>query len=393
MPGSIDQIDYPNADCGYGISQVTDGMHVGDVSISHHGQMKIANDYQENISAGLQILEGTWNQLYESGITANNADPSKLENWYFALWAYNSGIQPTAAFGNTTGCTPGPSCTGPDGTWGLGWANNPRNPSYPPNRTPFLQSTYADAAHPGDWPYQERVLGWMASPLIRYGYYGYSTPDYHGTNWPQLPGLNAMCDSSNDCNPADSTGAYCSLADYECWWHKPATWVATCATTCTTSAYEYGAGSTEPTYADPHPPTCNLDGTVPSGPGGAPIIVDDQPSPPLNTVGCSGENWSSNGTFAMNYGKDTNGVTVGQIDTHQLGSVSAAGSCSPTLNPPISPRSSTPVCGPRTCRACSTTRSNSISRPPGHRYGRGLHDQPRRRSRALEDPCQSGLGL
>lgn len=317
--GTIDQIDYPNADCGYGIAQVTNGMHTADTNISYHGEMKIANDYQENISAGLQILEDTWNQLYESGITANNADPSKLENWYFALWAYNSGIQPTAAFGNTTGCTPGPTCTGPDGTWGLGWANNPRNPSYPPNRAPFLQTTYADAAHPGDWPYQERVMGWMASPLIRYGYYGYSTPDYHGTNWPQIPGVNTMCDSSNNCNPADTSGAYCTLADYECWWHKPATWVATCATTCTTSAYEYGAGSTEPTYADPHPPTCNLDGTVPSGPGGAPIIVDDETSPPLNRVGCSGENWSSNGTFAMNYGKDTNGVTVGQIDTHQLG--------------------------------------------------------------------------
>jgi RHS repeat-associated protein len=317
--GTIDQIDYPNADCGYGVAQVTNGMHTADTNISYHGEMKIANDYQENISAGLQILEDTWNQLYESGITANNADPSKLENWYFALWAYNSGIQPTAAFGNTTGCTPGPTCTGPDGTWGLGWANNPRNPSYPPNRAPFLKTTYADAAHPGDWPYQERVMGWMASPLIRYGYYGYSTPDYHGTNWPQIPGINTMCDSSNNCNPADTSGANCTLADYECWWHKPATWVATCATTCTTSAYEYGAGSTEPSYADPHPPTCNLDGTVPPGPGGAPIIVDDETSPPLNRVGCSGENWSSNGTFTMNYGKDTNGVTVGQIDTHQLG--------------------------------------------------------------------------
>lgn len=51
--GAIDQIDYPNADCGYGIAQVTDGMHVGDTSLSHHGQMKVANDYQENISAGL----------------------------------------------------------------------------------------------------------------------------------------------------------------------------------------------------------------------------------------------------------------------------------------------------------------------------------------------------
>ncbi|WP_240630266.1 FG-GAP-like repeat-containing protein [Specibacter cremeus] len=319
VPGSIDRIDYPNADCGYGLAQVTSGMHAGDTTISAHGQMKIAADYQENIAAGLQILEATWNQLYEAGVTANNADPAKLENWYFALWAYNSGIQPTAAFGNTTGCTPGPTCTGPDGTWGLGWSNNPRNPSYPPNRAPFLQSTYADAAHPGDWPYQERVLGWMASPIIRYGYYGYATPDYHGASWPQIPGVNSMCDSTNHCNPSDSSGAYCALGDYECWWHQPVTWIGTCSSTCATSAYEYGAGSTEPSYPDPHPPTCTLDATVPSGPGGPPIIVDDESSPPLNLAGCGSGNWASNGSFAMTYGKDPTGVTVGQIDTHQLG--------------------------------------------------------------------------
>lgn len=314
--GSIDQIDYPSADCGYGIAQVTNGMRAGDSSLSLHGQMKIANDYQENISAGLQILEDTWNQLYSAGIIANDGDPSKLENWYFALWAYNSGIQPTAAFGNSTGCTPGPSCTGPDGTWGVGWANNPRNPAFPPNRAPFLQNSYADAAHPADWPYQERVLGWMASPLIRYGYYGFSTPDYHGTSWIQFPGVNAMCDSSNSCNPTDATGKYCTLADYECWWHKPATWVTNCAVSCATSAYEYGAGSTEPGYADPHPPTCDLDtGTVPL----SAIIVDDQPSPAKNVVGCSNSNWTSNGTFSLNYGKDASGAPVGQIDTHQLG--------------------------------------------------------------------------
>ncbi|MET7992810.1 hypothetical protein ABZU76_18150 [Amycolatopsis sp. NPDC005232] len=91
-------------------------MHIGDHSLSEHGQWKVAVDYQENIAAGLQILETTWNQLYSAGITANNADPRYLENWYFAAWAYNSGVQPNAANDNTTGCTPGPSCTSAHGT-------------------------------------------------------------------------------------------------------------------------------------------------------------------------------------------------------------------------------------------------------------------------------------
>ncbi|MCQ9165548.1 FG-GAP-like repeat-containing protein [Arthrobacter sp. STN4] len=319
--GSIDSIDYPNADCGYGLAQVTTGMRAGDTTYSAAGQTKIAVDYQENIAAGLQILEQDWNQLYASGITANNADPKDLENWYFALWAYNSGVQPTAAFGNTTGCTPGPSCAGPDGTWGLGWSNNPRNPNYPPNRAPYLETTYADAATPYDWPYQERVLGWMASPIQRYGYYGYDQPTYNSSsNWVQIPPVTAMCTSANDCNPTDSAGNYCSLSDLECWWHSPVTWISNCSTTCATSSYEFGAGSTEPVYTDPHPPTCTLDpSVVPSGPGGAPIIVDDQSSPPANLVGCGGENWSSDGTFTYTPGTNAAGQATGEIDTHQLG--------------------------------------------------------------------------
>ena len=315
---AIDTIDYPNADCGYGVAQVTTGMHADDTSISQHGQMKVAVDYEENISAGLNILQETWNQLYEAGITANGGDPRYLENWYFAAWAYNTGIQPTAAFGNTSGCTPSPTCTGPDGTWGLGWSNNPRNPDYDPNRAPYLKNTYGDAAHPSSWPYQERILGWMGSPIIRYGYTAYDTPDYHGGNtWLQIPGFNSMCTSDNHCDPANAAGGYCTLGDSECWWHQPVTWVTSCSTTCATSAYEDGAGSTQPSYTDPYPPTCNQDTSkVPSGS----IIVDDLSNPAQNLQGCSGMNWSNGGTFTYTPGTNGSGDPVGNIDTHQLGS-------------------------------------------------------------------------
>lgn len=30
--------------------------------------------------------------------------------------------------------------------------------TYPPSRLPYLQASYADAAHPASWPYQERVI-------------------------------------------------------------------------------------------------------------------------------------------------------------------------------------------------------------------------------------------
>jgi RHS repeat-associated protein len=324
--GSIRTIDYSKSDCGYGIAQVTTGMAASDTSISTNGKAKVGVDYQENIAAGLRILQQAWNALYDAGITANGGDPKYLENWYLAIWAYNSGIQPTAAFGNTTNCTPSATCTGPDGTWGLGWSNNPANPSYPPSRTAYLRSTYADAAHPADWPYQERVLGWMASPIIRLSQTAYARPDYHGgQTWLQLPAPSTFCTSANLCDPAyvdpaNAAHTVCTLADYECWWHSPVSWVASCATTCTTSAYAVTTGSSEPPYSSPHPPTCNVDASkLPTTSNGAPIVVDEIANPLLNRQGCTGLNWSNAGTFAMSYGTNAAGDLTGQIDTHQLG--------------------------------------------------------------------------
>jgi RHS repeat-associated protein len=320
--GDIVSINYAGADCGYGVGQVTTGMATSETIFSANGKSKIAVDYEENISAGLQILESTWNQLFDAGITANGGNPRYLENWYFATWAYNTGIQPTAKFGNTTGCTPGPSCVGPDGTWGLGWTNNPMNPDYPPTRVPYLRDTYADAAHPGRWPYEERIMGWMGSPIIRLGQPAYTGPTFHNGSWLRVPPINSFCSTDSRCNPTDPAGAYCTLSDFECWWHSPVTWVTDCANNCTTSAYTVGAGSTEPPLsASPHPPTCSLDGSkVPSTSNGPPIIVDEsQSQPPLNVVGCGSPNWSQGGTFTFSYGTNSNGDPIGQIDTHQLG--------------------------------------------------------------------------
>jgi YD repeat-containing protein len=318
--GDIVSINYAGSDCGYGIDQVTTGMHFGDADYSPHGQLKIAVDYQENIAAALQILESTWNSLYADGIIANNGDPQYLENWYFAVWAYNAGIQPTAAF-NSTGCTPGPSCTGPDGTWGLGWTNNPDNLDYPPNRHPYLQDTYADAAHPASWPYQERVLGWMSNPLLRYGSKAYATPTYHGgATWTQAAPFASFCSSDNHCdpnatNPSNPGASHCMLNDFECWWHQPATWL-NCATSCATSPYTVvDANSTEPSNPSQDPPTCSVDSSkVPTGS----IIVDDLPAP-TNLQGCGGPNWSQGGTFNYSYGTNSAGDPIGAIDTHQLG--------------------------------------------------------------------------
>lgn len=330
-------------DCGYGLGQITTGMHTGDMS--YDLQRKVAVDYAENAAAAAQILAEKWNETAADGITAGDGRPSTLESWYFAIWDYNSGIEPNAAHGNPSGCAPGPSCTGPDGTWGLGWANNPANPAYPYNRHPFLHEdagtgtcvtgpcrTYGDAATPGDWPYQEKVFGWMQVPLTDAAT---GEPAYVGTMyswdpitssvqlnipWEELnqPGVNAFCSmSANDCDPTKTPGT-CTLSDSYCWWHSADQW---CNQNCTGGSWEYNQGDVEPPNGngnvDPIQ-VCSVDTSV--IPAGS-TIVDSQPTD-VNLQGCdpSNTNWRSSGSFAFSYGDPANpNAQATDMDVHQLG--------------------------------------------------------------------------
>ncbi len=314
--GGINVIDYSLADCGYGIGQITTGMNVGSTYWGTSAtQAKIAVDYTENIAAAVSLLSQKWNQLhsYATPILANGGNSSYVENWYMALWAYNTGLNPSAATGNTTGCTPGPNCTdaagnGPGGNWGLGWTNNPENTSWNPSREPFLLSNYADAAHPGDWPYQEKVLGWARVPLLDYT----GTPSYvPTTGYPSVAPFPTFCTTNDSCSTANVN--HCTLANYHCWWHWPVSWIS-CSTSgaCHPGIYSYAAGSSEPPVSSPHPPDCNS--TLPS----STYIVDEEPVN-YNIVGCGSVNWKSQGSFALTQGVNSAGVPISLIDTHQLG--------------------------------------------------------------------------
>jgi Ig-like domain from next to BRCA1 gene/Transglycosylase SLT domain len=109
-------------DFGYGIMQITSGMPgaFGNVrgNIAPASQSSVASDYFYNIAYGAKMLVDKWNSTPRIG----NGDPSVIENWYFALWAYN----------------------------GWGWVNNPNNPRFGRLGTPAQNS--------GAFPYQERVL-------------------------------------------------------------------------------------------------------------------------------------------------------------------------------------------------------------------------------------------
>lgn len=115
-------------DFGYGVMQVTSGMAGAfgsvDGTLDPEMQSQIASDYVYNIAYGAQMLARKWTAAPRVG----NGDPAVVENWYYALWAYN----------------------------GWGWVNNPNNPRFTRQGTP--------ASNPSNFPYQERVLYLVAHP-------------------------------------------------------------------------------------------------------------------------------------------------------------------------------------------------------------------------------------
>jgi len=173
----------------------------------------IAVDYVANIAAGLNILIDKWNQLHDEPAgatdTMNDDDPNWIENWFTALWAYNSGLH---AYADRNSPDSG-------GYYGLGRLSNPANPNYPANRDGFLRDSYADAATPSHWSYPERIMGWIETPQLKSAP-GYNGPAYHepayGENSPSaargslnlplpvhnLPSIWAFCDAASGCSRA-----------------------------------------------------------------------------------------------------------------------------------------------------------------------------------------------
>ncbi|MDH6451573.1 hypothetical protein M2156_004088 [Streptomyces sp. SAI-149] len=321
--GSVHTVNWAAADCGYGISQVTSGMAKADTTYTAEQQQALTVDYAANIAAGLQILQDKWNQLYDKGLLVNGGDPQYLENWWLALWAYNSGLNL-------------PSSTDASAPWGLGWFNNPANGLYPADRKMFLSSGYDDARNPNLWTYPERVLGWAAysqqktDPATGATVRAFTVGDWPTGNAPDAqPAHDTFCKPTvNDCDitkPRKVEGSSqpegpCQRDDFKCWWNQPVSWTD-CKATCGTEVLKYAVTDPEPKVAAPHPAACTS--TLPANA----LIVDDVPNTVKFRVGaanpCAGErNWVSRGSLTFTFGSaQQNGATVypSKIDFHQLG--------------------------------------------------------------------------
>ncbi|MFE0703866.1 hypothetical protein [Streptomyces sp. NPDC058872] len=306
---------YPNrdkSDCGYGIAQVTTGM-----SEKHPIQFDgtragaIATDYATNIAAGMGILAEKWNQLKALGMETNNGSPQWIENWYMALWGYNSGVY-----------------TDPSQRRGLGFFNNPANAQYPPDRQGFLRATFDDAAHPANWPYQEKVLGWAETPHKTWNWEpSYMVPDFPGAtallNLPTNYGM--FCSPSvNNCTPGTTNP--CPAMNESCRWAGSAAWITgQNETNSSREQLRFTVGSPESELVAKYP-----SGPCMTTPDGNPdtIVVDD-----LNgredVYGCEAYPNADKGKFSLQFGDNLivdrgNGTFraspyIAQIDVHQLG--------------------------------------------------------------------------
>jgi hypothetical protein len=249
----------------------------------------------------------------------------------------------------------------------VGWTNNPANPLWKANRVPFLQSAtnpsgddYSHAAHPQDWPYQEKVIGWAARPIsamfapgdFQAGY----RPAWWTTNTDRTnakPPVDQFCNASNYCDPSkigdndsNDQGLGACTADagdsdtnphwLHCWWHEEITeaqWKS-CGrlAECGNAVHRFSTSYGEQADAGSYPPNCSTTG-LPAHT----LVVDDLPdgTTPAGVDGNRGCGAvKSSGTFNFTFvpwdtqmdlthdGTD-NPTTVttypGKIDTHQIG--------------------------------------------------------------------------
>jgi hypothetical protein len=272
------------------------------------------------VAAGIWMLGKKWNEAWDSGLRINDGNSDDPINWYVALWAYNSGIQ--ASNQNEITITDGPNGDGLS-PHGVGWTNNPRSANYPPDRKGFLSQRWEDAREPGKWPYQERVLGFVQHP--RFDYTPWECARVSGAtggcgNVP-MPDVNTFCRMDvNKCDPnyldpnrtPGNDKSYCTRADRACWWYQSVTIPSE------GTRLRSPQSGTEPAWPNNYPPNCGFGGrTEEADPAPNAIIVDNVPG--KQSLRCDNSGWQTSGTFSIAYGRDSNGVELGKIDYHQLG--------------------------------------------------------------------------
>jgi hypothetical protein len=172
-----------SGDCGYGLGQITSGManYGGNPSAR---QALVGTHFLFNVAEAARMLAEKWNAA--SFPIAGEGDPSLLEDWYYAVWAYNGFAhinhpQYRAAH---------------EGAW-MDWVEHATHPYLDPLRGEVWHCN--DRSAPSwidsgngvtpwfgymDYTYPERVYGCMRHPPA-YPARLYDDPRYAPTPWPE----------------------------------------------------------------------------------------------------------------------------------------------------------------------------------------------------------------
>lgn len=336
-------IDWSQHDCGYGAAQLTTGMHMDDtdevvngVLMTYTKQKAAVIDYATNIAAGLRILQSKWNETRNAGLIANDGNPQYLENWWLAIWAYNTGFYPDQGGGQP---------------WGLGWSNNPASPLYPADRQMFLtapldhpdvdppdQVGYDNAKHPNHWSYPERVIGWAYHSLIRWDYESQSYDDTYlpaeftiSTSEAQPDTFTFCVEQINECDPDASyePGDFpgyppgpCLRDDLMCWWNTSVDWLPPgwqdCGDGCGVEDRRFTTVEPRPLASSIYSAQCSTAGL----PQSAEVITTIDHSSAVGPNGCV-ESWTDGGTFDLRFDPyvkpDSEVIYPAKVDLHQIG--------------------------------------------------------------------------
>jgi hypothetical protein len=130
--------------CAYGLMQIASGMSVSGTPTAQ--QQLIGTDFSANVAAAVQLLVNNWNRNPSALPYVGRRDPHVLEDWYFAIWAYNCFGDPCSAYGVH---------------------NDPDDPSLPWPRPAYNspdQHSSTTSFTAADYPYEEMVYGFVDNP-------------------------------------------------------------------------------------------------------------------------------------------------------------------------------------------------------------------------------------
>ena len=120
--------------CAYGVSQVLSGMQ-NFSGVPSLDQAMIGSHYAFNVARGAEILADKWNAAPEFRPLIGTRDPTRIENWYYAVWSYH----------------------------GWTYTNHPKNSVYSSSRPAYL----CNGTQPrSNYPYQELVFGCVKNPPV-----------------------------------------------------------------------------------------------------------------------------------------------------------------------------------------------------------------------------------